>query len=508
MFVLYLAFATCMSLKKALFEDGDLQSAIDVCETRLDPFDHFYSYFVKKVFMGKADEALTAYVLSSGDDLRNIVLGSVAMNSGSVNKDLKLAADLLWSESSKVSMKYLHNPHEFSVMDRFESLEKTLLPSRAIENIITMVYSGDEGSGQLFLSLLDRKQLFLKDHTRVVMHLAQKGHARALGYLGEMHYYGIGVEMSLEKAMFFYSKAKEMNDAIGMCGVGKVLLSSEYMDKKNARHTLARASRFLRSGEIEYLLYLLNLSRQSLNADMHMENALRQGYLPAIHMDGMKYYLRGEYAGACARYQAVLEYSDVMVELRSMAQKNFVEGKYRQSVIALLMCAELGSMHCMQNAVYLLERHWLFDNQHEILLWLYMQLLQRGDYEVVNRIGNAYFYGRGVAKSYKDALAYYMSAALMNSAEGHYNVGYMYEHGYGVEKSVVSALRHIMRIQSTDEVYLLLFYTYLRLGMKLIVGSVLNKYVVGLYVGWMGIRKMCKIGMKRELNVNARDKNN
>ncbi|KAH9411947.1 hypothetical protein HK407_02g03930 [Ordospora pajunii] len=503
MFVLYLAFAVCGSLRKALLEDGDVQSAIDACETRQEPLDHFYAYFVKKVFMGKGDEALAAYVLSNGDEARSMVLGSVAINSGSSDKDLKLAADLLWRESSRVSMKYLRNPHEFAAMDRFESLDKKFLPPRAVSNIITMVYSGDEASGRLFLSLLDRKQLLLKDHTQTVVYLAQKGHGRALGYLGEMHYYGIGVEKSLEKAMYFYSKAKEINDAIGMCGVGKVLLSSEYMDRKNARHALARTARFSRFGEIEYLLYLLNSNRLLLNAEIHMENALRQGYLPAIHMDGMGYYLQGEYANACARYQAVLEYSDLAVELKSMAQNDFAAGRYRQSVIGLLMCAELGSMSCMQNAVYVLERHWLFEKQHEILLWLYMQLLQRGDHEVVNRIGDAYFYGRGVARSYRDALAYYMSAALMNSAEGHYNVGYMYEHGYGVEKSLMSALRHIMRIQSTDEVYLLLFYTYIRLGMKFVIGSVLNRYVVGVCAGWMGIRRMCKIGMRKELRENA-----
>nr|AGE95534.1 hypothetical protein ECU02_1030 [Encephalitozoon cuniculi] len=493
MFVLHLVLAVCTSLERALLEKGDVERAIHLCETREGPLDYFYGYFVKKVLMGKEKEALLD-IAGSGNhkDARNIVLGVMSMESGSTNERAKLAADLLWSVAVRVSRKYLRNSHAFLAGEPFRKLEKNFLSKRGVSNIVTMVYSGDDVSARLFLSLLDNRKIYIGDYIDVIEFLVKSGYARAFGYLGEIYYHGIGVKRSLDQAMYFFSRGKEMQDTMGACGVGKILMSDEYRDYKNAKSALALANRLGQSGEAEYLMYLLMVRRPEYmhRSSSHMESALMYGYLPAICRDGLNYYMNREYINACIRFHPIMDYSDIVYDLRKRAEANFVSGRYRQCAMALLMCAELGSVSSIRNAVYVLQRHSVLERQEEILFSLYMKLLRKGDQDVVNRIGDAYFYGVGVGRSHSDAFAFYISAALMGDPEGCYNVSYMYEHGYGVKKSLMLAFKYVLKIKPTDDMYLLLLYTYIRLLFKPIICFLLNKYSVSICIGALVVRRM------------------
>ncbi|WEL38085.1 hypothetical protein PFJ87_02g01240 [Encephalitozoon hellem] len=494
MFILHLVFGLCTtSLERALLEQGDMERAIHLCEAREGPLDYFYSYFVKKVFMGKPEEALLDIAGSDNyKDARNIVLGMMSIESGSTNEKAKLGADLLWSVAVRVSRKYLKNPHVFLSADAFERLEKNFLTKRGIENIVTMVYSGDDMSARFFLSLLDNRKIYIGDHVDVIEFLAKNGYARAFGYLGEIYYHGIGVKRSLDQAMYFFSRGREMQDTVGACGVGKVLMSNEYRDYKNAKSALSLANRLGQSGEAEYLMYLL-MSRKPENmhrAVPHMDSALMYGYLPAICKDGINYYINGQYANACIRFHPIMDYTDIVYGLRKRAEASFISREYRQCAIALLMCVELGSVSSIRNAIYVLRRHSVFKRQEEILFELYMKLLRKGDQDVMNRIGDAYFYGTGVERSHEDAFAFYISASLARDPEGCYNVSYMYEHGYGVRKSFLLAYKYILKISPTDDMYLLLLYTHIRLFSKLAAHILLNKYSISVCIGALAIRRM------------------
>ncbi|AFN82569.1 hypothetical protein EROM_020940 [Encephalitozoon romaleae SJ-2008] len=493
MFILHLVFSLCTSLEKALLEQGDVENAIRLCGTKEGPLDYFYSYFVKKVFMGKSEEALLDIAGSDNyKDARNIVLGVMSMESGNTNERAKLGADLLWNVAVKVSRKYLRNPHAFLATDAFEKLEKNSLTKRGIGNIVTMVYSGDDISARLFLSLLDNRKIYIGDYIDVIEFLGRNGYGRALGYLGEIYYHGIGVKRSLDQAMYFFSKGKEMQDTVGACGVGKILMSSEYKDYKNAKSALSLANRLGQSGEAEYLMYLLMSRRPEYvhRAGPHMDSALMYGYLPAICRDGVNYYTNGQYINACIRFHPIMDYSDIVYDLRKRAEASFISRKYRQCVMALLMCVELGSVSSIRNAIYVLKRHYVFKRQEHLLFELYMKLLRKGDQDVINRIGDAYFYGSGVEKSYRDAFAFYISASLARDPEGCYNVSYMYEHGYGVKKSLLLAYKYILKIRSTDDMYLLLLYTHIRLFFKLIARLLLNRYSISICIGGLVVRRI------------------
>lgn len=493
MFVMYLVAAVCTLLEKALVEEGDINLALRVVDSREGPLDYFYSYFVKKVFMNKEEEALLE-ILESPDhrDARSIVLGVLSMESSRSNSQAEYAAEQLRKVASRVSKRYLRNSHDFLATEPFKKLEKDFLSRRRLNNIITMVYSGDTASARLFISLLDTKKIHIGDHVDVLRYLARNNNARALGYLGEVYYHGIGVERSLDRAMYFFSRGKELHDIIGSCGVGKVLMSSEYRDHNNARSALTLANRLGQGGETDYLLYLLFKSQPSYehHANSYMESSLMNGYLPAICRDGLRYHANKEYLNACIRFYPIVEYSDIVYGFRKQAERYFVEGKYRQSVVVLLMCVELGSVSSMKNAVHVLQKYSVLESQERILFGLYMRLLSKGNYDVINRIGDAYFYGKGVERSYDDAFAFYMSSALLQNAEGYYNVAYMYENGYGVERSLGSAVKYVSKIMPTDDMYLLLLYTYIRLVLRPVSGLLFNRYSVSVAVGALILRKI------------------
>lgn len=492
MFV-YLFVVVCSSLEKALLVEGDVHKAIFLVSTREGPLDYFYSYFVRKVFMNQEDEALVDIVSSDNHkSARDIVLGMLSIDSNRTNEEAEYSARLLWRIANKVSRRYLRNHHNFLAMESFRRLERDKLSKKKIDDIITMIYSGDRSSANLFISLLDMKRIYVGDYVDVLKYLVSINHPRAFGYLGEIYYHGIGVKRSLDRAMYLFSRGKELRDAVGACGVGKVLMSSEYMDYENAREALAFANRIAQSGEADYLTYLLfkGQARYEHHAGPHLESALMYGYLPAICRDGLRYYANREYLNACIRFHPIVEYSEVVYDLRKLAEKSFVSGKYRQSVLALLMCVELGSISALRNAVHVLRKYFVFEDQEKILFDLYMKLLIKGNYDVLNRIGDAYFYGSGVGKSHDDAFSFYMSSALLKNPEGYYNVAYMYENGYGVQKSLRFAFRYISKIMPTDEMYLLLFYTYIRLFSKPVLGLLLNRYFVSAVAGVLILRKI------------------
>ena len=57
------------------------------------------------------------------------------------------------------------------------------------------------------------------------------------------------------------------------------------------------------------------------------------------------------------------------------------------------------------------------------------------------KLGQVYYYGKGVAQDYAEALRWYRKAADQGDAEAQYAVGYSYSHGQGVPQDYPEALR-------------------------------------------------------------------
>jgi TPR repeat protein len=61
-----------------------------------------------------------------------------------------------------------------------------------------------------------------------------------------------------------------------------------------------------------------------------------------------------------------------------------------------------------------------------------LSLAQGGDAESQFKSGNAYYFGRGVEKDYKEAVRWYTKAAEQGHNLAQYNLGISYENGFGI----------------------------------------------------------------------------
>ncbi len=87
----------------------------------------------------------------------------------------------------------------------------------------------------------------------------------------------------------------------------------------------------------------------------------------------------------------------------------------------------------------------LIDNPETRALAQDEQRAHAGDPQAQFRLAKRYDSGRGVARSYPEALKWYRLAAEQGHAEAALNVGLMYQEGHGVRRDRAAALRWLQR---------------------------------------------------------------
>ena len=70
-----------------------------------------------------------------------------------------------------------------------------------------------------------------------------------------------------------------------------------------------------------------------------------------------------------------------------------------------------------------------------------LSLAQGGDAESQFKSGNAYYFGIGVEKDYKESFRWYTKAAEQGHAEAQFNLGFMYDNGQGVTQDYKEAVK-------------------------------------------------------------------
>ena len=71
---------------------------------------------------------------------------------------------------------------------------------------------------------------------------------------------------------------------------------------------------------------------------------------------------------------------------------------------------------------------------------LYIKAFGNGNTSAIAKIGDCYYYGRGVDKSYEKAVEYYRIGADKGNAYAQYSLGYCYEQGQGVKSNRYRAI--------------------------------------------------------------------
>lgn len=342
-----------------------------------------------------------------------------------------------------------------------------------------MVYTLDKKSLNIFFNYLDIKKIFLGDHIHLLEYLASKNISRAFGYLGEAYFYGINVKKSIDTALDYFLKGKIGGDPISYNGIGKILMSEEYEDFTGAKQHLDVSASNMTINETDYLLYLLFKKHFKMEqyASYYLSRAVSLGYLPAICQDGEDYLKKGDFNSTIVRLSPIVDYDKTVIDYQNKAYKKYNCKEYKQSLLILLLLIEMGSESSLNNAIYLLENFKVLENQEKILFNLYMTQTKYS-FENLNRIGDCYFYGNGVKQSFKNAFSYYLTSASLNYTEGYISLSYMYEKGLGTKRSILKALKSIYNINLDDQNYLLLYYAYVALILKLVIYYFIQWYTI------------------------------
>ena len=529
MFVVFLLnFISSSQLEKAFLEETDIEKSISLLKTSKTGLDFLISYFIKKNILDqkpKKSELILDLVQIPDKNLFQLIHASKIMKSNEIWDTEQKLANLLLSIGKRIRNKFIKQPYNFKPKMNFNLEEE----SGSMKYIKTMIYTGDERSIKIFLAKLDLKMIEKEKYIKEIEYLANKGNFRACGHLGEAYFYGIGKNKSMDRAMQYYLKGKKGNDALSLKGIGKILMSDEYLDFVNAKHHLDASSLYESINETDYLLYIIykNHFKMENLARRYLLKSVSLGYLPAIYQDGVNYYKKGDINSSLIRLKPILEYDEFILKFQDEAYKEFLDKKYKKSLFLLLIAIEMGAESSIVNAIYLLEKFRPLDKYEKFNLFRFfnlfnrkskqylkdanyngndnmedsninnsnttniisnlnnsilLNLYQRNPMSYLNKIGDCYFYGNGINQSYKSAVAYYMLSASKLESEGLVNLSYMYEKGLGVEKDIVKAFRYIRQLNVDDKTYLLVYYVNICFIFRLVVLNVyfLVSFITGL----------------------------
>lgn len=410
----------------------------------------------------------------------------------------------------------------------FEHLPREGENKRIIDFIQTLTRGGDRAAAENLFALIRIGHLPVHKHLEMLKGLAQEGRTEALSLLGRLYLHGWGgVRPNRARARHYLRAAAKKEDPDALIGIA--LIHSEEGNYKDALRCLHEAAQ-KGSPEAEYNLFLLYSGRDpykvymeggassypekedpgkdkedpgkekggplqvknSFLADLHLMRAATQmGYLPAVYMHAQRALAKGDYAVAAAELKAICIHSPQVLQLEEHALGQCKEGNYPGALLLSLLLGEMGSPQGHKNALFVgrillsktppgkaspqgksaLKKEEVLRGvllREGTLLKIARRVADAGDASGAILLGNAYYRGAlGADKSYRKAFSRYLAAALLDSPEGYYLLGWMQEHGQGVERSLKRAQESYARMaQLNPSAYLVYYLVSARVALK------------------------------------------
>lgn len=376
----------------------------------------------------------------------------------------------------------------------------------------------------------------------------------------------ITVEKCLNTAMHYFTEGTARKDPVSLNGMAKIYLENN--DLKMAKKYFEEASKKGLS-EADYNLFLFYSKYHSEDLGLgYLLSAANRGYMAAIYEYGLKMHKRHNYRNAILFLCGVCDYANEIVDLLGLAENLFLEGKYVNAVVVLLLASECGSSLAMYNILYILER-FVFDEdiifndcEMDLCIGCFLnnyyidtnndsvpeannnfentnnnfepeaennsdnnnnnkepeandkETKANNNFEKTNKscvkcgkniygtqnklilkrsalifefnkkitdmgyktnfvnLGDCYFYGIGCEQSYRDAYAFYLSAALKKDSVGFYSLSYLYEKGLGVEKNLIKSLWYLCMME--EKMYLMIWYLGLYKIILIVLDTIYN----------------------------------
>lgn len=463
------------SIRDVLFATYNVDKALEIDPQ--DGEDSTYKFFLLKRFKNNTKDAVIS--LLSGENTSThvrLMLARIAAHDSLIKLPIVKLLSIFVYVSTEISDQYLENRYNFSDP---ASLHRS--SESEVDDILTTIWSRDSLVVDKFFLYIYQNKIKPDNVIPQLEFLVSHKEKRAYGMLGDIHYYGLGTPVDLDKALEYYMAGKSLKNHHSLVGIGRILLAEPFNDVEQATKLFDKAISLKKTPEALYQRHLLFIKSMSPHKDKlnslfyneqittMLQEAAISGYLPAVNAITC-YNARLKVASSSfPSFLSITQYAPFLLETYSKAYKAYMNKEYRKSLMLYLYLNEFKLDIATKNAIYILENHDVFPDQKKILFDLYFELASTNK-KYYKYIGDCYYNGVGVEKSLSLAFGYYLSSA-MYSDESLYNVAYMFESGEGVPKNLGLAYKHISIPFKKKSSYLVVLYGKLRICVKMIING-------------------------------------
>ncbi|KAM0674777.1 ERAD-associated protein [Gurleya vavrai] len=441
---------------------------------------HVIQYFIQKNFNKNIKKAVCHLYAGNKSQYFNLIYAYNSYFSVLFNCDYEKIANLYLKPATEIFENFNSNKYLFKTKRLFEELEAQKNIGETMDHISNLIAAGDTKAEDLFLKMIQSGRAEPGKYEEMLKLLAEKGNTKAMGILGDMYYDGWGVEKCESTAMHYFTEGVNRKNASCLNGMALIY-------KKNKEYQLAKKyfEEASRRGlpEADYNLYVFykeHLVSEEI-AIAYLLTAANSGFLPAIYTYALKLLSSKNYRSAVLYLCAICDYSYLICDLLDKAEDLYLKENYEKTLTVLLFASEMGSTHAIKNILYLCEKVKKIDfyDKNSLIFDSHKKMTDMGYKTNLVGMGDCFFYGIGIEKSYRDAFSFYLAACLNKTAEGAYSLSYLYEYGLGVEKNLHKSIHYILEIKKyEDNAYLLVWYVLLKLSFKLSFHYMLKKEVL------------------------------
>ncbi|KAJ2731575.1 ERAD-associated protein [Coemansia sp. BCRC 34962] len=282
--------------------------------------------------------------------------------------------------------------------------------------------------------------------------------AQAAGMMGIMSWRGEGSAADTAVALRWLSVGASMGHATSLNALGMMYQSGVQVTKDTERATelfKQAAEKQHQGGQVNYALAVMEktpeVAMANLKAAAENGHILAHYYVAGFHATAMA---GGGGEASCrmavASYRFVAEKADWLHSPIPEAAEAAMRGDLEAATLGYMRAAEMGYDVGQLNAALLLERAAagggaLFPGasgyeRQALVYWT--RAANQNVADARTKQGDAYYFGRGVQRSYeKAAAAYTLAARTEASGLAMWSLGWMYEHGIGVAQNFHLAKR-------------------------------------------------------------------
>lgn len=285
---------------------------------------------------------------------------------------------------------------------------------------------------------------------------SELGNDSATGYLGEMDFYGDGLEKPNYRSAFHrFRRAARSNSPVGLTGMGLMYWRGIEVlpDQDEALRYLRRAA------ELEFpdANYYYAKLMQEINAEL-LEEKIFSAYLSALRGG---FILAGLELARLSHQSGDDSCPMVRILLRSMLEKHprnrmleeandlYHAGRLGPAISRYMYLAEQGLEAAQLNLAYAL--HQTARGRHDqalfrrALYW-WSTAASAGDAQAMVMTGDYFYYGRGVDQADSVvAAAYYHKAMEKRNLQATFNMAFLHQCGRGVPRDLPMARRYYER---------------------------------------------------------------